>query len=61
MSRQDDEIVDEGPWGVYDEYCLSCSSRAVAAAPVQAEAIDLWECFNCGEMTMARTPASDGE
>lgn len=43
---------DEGPWGVYDGYCLKCAYRCVSVAPVSTESVDLWECGGCGAMTL---------
>lgn len=57
MSRpgepQTELITDEeGPWGVYDVYCLRCAKRAISVAPVKAEHLDLWECPDCSTMSM---------
>ena len=55
--------IEEGPWGVYDCYCLACSFRYIGVAPVQAEAHDLWECSECRGMTVTHTliPADEGD
>lgn len=46
VAEEDDP---EGPWGVYDVYCLKCGHRALSVAPVSAEAVELWECSkDCG-------------
>ena len=40
----------EGPWGVFDAYCLKCGHRCFSVAPVVThEEVDLWECAKgCG-------------
>ena len=50
MSSEDE--IDEGPGGVYDNYCIRCAYRYIGVAPVAAEAVDLWECPECGAMSV---------
>lgn len=52
---------DEGPWAVYDCYCLRCSKRYVAVSPVQAEDIELWCCPDCETWTVQWHPYVNDE
>lgn len=42
---------DNESYDVYEIYCLRCSHRWLAVAPVEAEHVDLWECPNCDYMS----------
>jgi NAD-dependent SIR2 family protein deacetylase len=62
MQSPDPAVVEvEGPWGVYDAYCLRCSWRYVSVAPVQAEDVDLWECPKCNTFSVTHHPYPDEE
>lgn len=58
MSQNNDE---SDQWDVYDCYCLRCATRGISVAPIGAEQVDLWECPDCGEMSMThvRQPTHD--
>jgi hypothetical protein len=53
--------IEEVPYGVYDVCRIRCSIRAVRVSPVQAEALDLWECHRCRTMSMTWHPYPDEE
>jgi len=48
---QQDAANDDGPFAVYDCYCLACSRRWVGVAPVASETHDLWFCPSCDTRT----------